>query len=239
MNNLIDEILRAHGGLDRWRQFERVEARLAQGGALWGLKGKAGVLDETAVTVATDRQWASHSPFGTIATRSEFTGARIALLDGAGRIIDASDHPRTSFAGHSLETPWDDLQLAFFAGCAMWTYLNTPFLLAWDGVRVEDAGQWEEQGETWRKINVHYPESLEVFSKAQSIYTGPDGLVRRLDYDVEIAGNTPGAHYVDKYVDVSGIQIPTRRRIFPRLPDGRSLGEPLVVSIELSDISLR
>jgi hypothetical protein len=30
--------------------------------------------------------------------------------------------------------PWTRLQLAYFAGCAMWTYLNTPFVLAWPGV---------------------------------------------------------------------------------------------------------
>ncbi|HVI53676.1 MAG TPA: hypothetical protein VM621_01335 [Luteibacter sp.] len=239
MSALVDDVLRAHGGLERWRSFRTIQATLAQGGALWGLKGKAGVLDQTSVTVATDRQWASHAPFGVIAARSEFTGRRIALLDPSGAVIDASDHPRASFAGHTLETEWNDIQLAFFAGCAMWTYLNTPFVLAWDGVVAEDAGAWEENGETWRKIGVHYPDSLEVFSKAQAIYVGPDGLVRRLDYDVEIAGNTPGAHYVDNYADVSGIRIPTRRRIFPRLPDGTSLSEPLVVSIELSDITLR
>jgi hypothetical protein len=37
---------------------------------------------------------------------------------------------------------------------------------------------------------------------------------------------------------VSGIRFPTRRRIFPRLPDGNSLAEPLVVSIDLDGIAL-
>ncbi|MEZ2418347.1 hypothetical protein [Luteibacter sp. RCC_6_2] len=239
MSTFVDDILDAHGGLDRWRRFTTVHAKLLQGGALWGLKGKAGVLDDTAVTVSTDRQWASHAPFGTRAARSDFTSQRIALLDASGTVMEAMDRPRASFEGHSLESPWNDIQLAFFAGCAMWTYLNTPFLLAWEGVHAEDGGTWEENGETWQKVNVRYPDSLEVFSKAQAIYVGPDKLVRRLDYDVEIAGNTPGAHYVDGYIDVSGIRIPTRRRIYPRLADGTSSGEPLVVSIELSDIVLR
>ncbi|MGF6539407.1 hypothetical protein [Paraburkholderia youngii] len=120
----------------------------------------------------------------------------------------------------------------------MWTYLNTPFVLAWPGVECEDAGEWKEQDQIWRKVVVRYPDSLEVFSKVQAIYVDADHLVRRLDYDVEIAGNTPGAHYVSDYSTVSGILIPTKRRIFPRLPDGSSLPEPLVVSIDLSNISL-
>src|SRR5437868_6584009 len=37
--------------------------------------------------------------------------------------------PRSSFKGHDFETPWTDLQLAYFVRCAMWTYMNTSFLL--------------------------------------------------------------------------------------------------------------
>jgi hypothetical protein len=238
MNAIAQSIIDAHGGIAQWRKFGKVRADLTQGGALWALKGQAGVLDTTTVTVATDRQWASHAPFGNVAARSEFTGSRIALLDAAGQTLQERNHPRTSFDRHVLETPWDSLQLAFFAGCAMWTYLNTPFVLAWDGVECEDAGEWTEHGEQWRKIRVYYPESLEVFSKAQAIYVGADNLVRRLDYDVEIAGSTAGAHYVSDYVTVSGIRIPTRRRIYPRLPDGHAMAEPMVVSIDLDHITL-
>lgn len=128
--------------------------------------------------------------------------------------------------------------VGLFAGCAMWTYLNSPFLLAFDGVECEDVGPWSEQGERWRKIHVVYPATLEVFSKVQAMYVGPDNLIRRLDYDVEIAGNTPGAHYVSDYVTVSGIRVPMRRRIYPRMPDGTSISEPLVVSIDLENIEL-
>ena len=120
----------------------------------------------------------------------------------------------------------------------MWTYLNAPFVLAWDGVHCEEDGIWNEHDEAWRRIRVHYPDTLEVFSNAQMIYVGPDGLVRRLDYDVEIAGNTPGAHYVSDYVTVSGIRFPTKRRIYPRAADGQAVPEPLVVSIDLHDIAL-
>jgi hypothetical protein len=70
----------------------------------------------------------------------------------------------------------------------------------------------------------------------QTLYAGEDGLLRRHDYNVEIAGSTPGAHYVEAYTEVSGIRFPTRRRILPRKPDGTAATDPLVVSIDLSDI---
>ena len=40
----------AHRGLDRWRQLKTVSARLLQGGVLWGLKGKDGILNDVHVT---------------------------------------------------------------------------------------------------------------------------------------------------------------------------------------------
>jgi hypothetical protein len=54
---------------------------------------------------------------------------------------------------------------------------------------------------------------------------------------VEISGGTSAAHYVSGYDDVAGIRVPTEHRIFPRSPDGQSLAEPLIVSIDLSEIA--
>jgi len=74
-------------------------------------------------------------------------------------------------------------------------------------------------------------------STEQTLYFDDDGLLARHDYDVEISGGTSAAHYVSEYAEVAGIRLPTRHRIFPRTPDSQSLAEPLVVSIDLSEIA--
>ncbi|MFB6449077.1 hypothetical protein [Bradyrhizobium tunisiense] len=238
MNSLATKIIDAHGDLSRWREFKRLSAKLKQGGALWGLKGHPGKLDETSVTVGLGEQWASHSPFGASDRISLFRPGNVQLQDRDGRVLAELKDPRASFAGHTLETPWSELQLAYFAGVAMWTYLNLPFLLARDGVQTERLSDWEEGGATWQRLRVTFPRDVATHSSVQTLYADQSGLLKRHDYDVEIAGNTPGAHYIADYADVQGFKIPTSRRIFPRGPDGRSLPEPLVVSIDLSDIRL-
>ena len=40
------------------------------------------------------------------------------------------------------------------------------------------------------------------------------------------------------YTEVAGIMFPTRNQILPRTPDGPALTEPLLISIELSEITL-
>jgi hypothetical protein len=49
MTELLETVIEAHGGLERWNQLDAVSARLAQGGALWTLKGQQGVLDDVFV----------------------------------------------------------------------------------------------------------------------------------------------------------------------------------------------
>jgi hypothetical protein len=73
-------------------------------------------------------------------------------------------------------------------------------------------------------------------STEQTLYFNDDGLLARHDYDVQISGGTTAAHYVSDY-DVAGIKLPIKNRIFPRTLAGQSLADPLVVSIDVSEIA--
>ena len=79
MDKLASEIIDAHGGLSRWRSFSSLSAHLVQGGVLWTLKGKAGVLDDTNVTIDLRRERASHAPFGDASRKSVFTPTLVEL----------------------------------------------------------------------------------------------------------------------------------------------------------------
>ncbi|TWB07012.1 hypothetical protein [Bradyrhizobium stylosanthis] len=238
MTKLSELAIEAHGGLQRWKQFKQVSADLRQGGALWSLKGQPETLQQTTVTVGLRKEWASHAPFGPERRRSRFEPGRVALESVDGTLLDELGDPRSSFASHTLQTPWTELQLAYFAGCAMWTYLNTPFVLAWPGVETEEMEPLRMSDGLWRRLAVRFPKDIATHSAVQTLYFDADGLLKRHDYDVEIAGNTPGAHLISDYVEVSGIRFPTKRRIFARQPDGSFSTEPLVVSIDLSNIRL-
>jgi hypothetical protein len=63
-----------------------------------------------------------------------------------------------------------------------------------------------------------------------------DGLLRRHDYDADVVGRTPAAHYIFDYRRISGILVPTRRRVLGRRPDGTSAPEPLIVTIDLQEV---
>jgi hypothetical protein len=237
MNDLLATTIKAHGGLERWNQLNTVSARLIQGGALWALKGQKGVLDGVVVTASLHDERVSHRPFGAPDRHSAFTPGRVAIETNDGTVLESLDQPRASFAGHTAATAWSTLQLAYFAGAAMWTYLTQPFSLTLPGFQMTELDPWEEAGQHWRRLRVDWPSSLATHSAEQTLYFTPDGLLVRHDYDVEISGGATAAHYLSDYIDVQGITVPTSHRILPRTPDGQSLAEPLIVSIGLSEIT--
>jgi hypothetical protein len=151
-------------------------------------------------------------------------------------VLDERADPRDSFAGHVLETPWDKLQLVYFAGYAMWTYLTAPFSFGTPGFHTEELAPWQEDGQTWRRLKVTFPDQIATHSKEQTFYFDSDGLVKRHDYTAEVIGAGPAAHYCAEYQEFNGIMVPTKRRVYAIDTDGTVNPEPLLVSIDLDQI---
>jgi hypothetical protein len=236
MNKLAEMAINAHGGMKRWHEFNQMSAHQIVGGVLWPMKGQDGIINDSRVTVELHREWASHTPFGGVDRRSVLEPSRVAIESTSGVILSERLDPRNSFSGHTLQTPWDDLQLAYFAGYAMWTYLTTPFLFALPGVESEEIESWEENGKTWRRLQANFPDTIATHNKRQTFYFDESGLVQRHDYDVDIAGGSPAAHYTYEHQVFEGIIVPTKHRVFIRQADSNPLAEPLVVSVDLEEI---
>lgn len=238
MSDLQQQVMEAHGGLDRFRQFSFLTARLRQFGILWDLKGKPDTLARADVRVNLRNEEVSHWPFHPTRNRSRFTPDEARIETPEGEVIERLTQPRASFAGFAMETHWSDPQLAYFSGYTMWTYLTAPFVLARPGVVAEEIAPWSEQGETWRRLRVTFPADIATHSREQTFYVGPNGLIRRHDYEVEIQGNNAAARYLLDPVTVEGIVLPSKFRVYPRNPDNTPATEPLIVGVDLSNYRL-
>ncbi|MEV7239444.1 hypothetical protein AB0N06_37950 [Streptomyces sp. NPDC051020] len=236
MNTLLNEVLEAHGGMDRRRQLSSARATLVSGGDLFALKGLPQDPTPREMTVRLHEEHASVAPFGAPDQRTGFTADRVAIERTDDSVVAERAHPRTSFDGHVLETPWDPLDRAYFNGYALWTYLTTPFLLAMPGFDVEEIEPWQEDGEEWRGLRATFPDTTASHSTRQDFYFGPDRLLRRHDYHVDIAGGFAAAQYVYDITEADGILLPTRRRAYRRDDDLRAIRTQVMVSIDLSDI---
>jgi hypothetical protein len=239
MNELLARIIDAHGGLDHWNRFEKVEATIVSGGGLFRLKGVPQDSTPRRMTVWLHEERSSVFPFGASDQRTMFTPGSVAIEKLDGTIVARRQVPRDSFAGHQMNTPWDALHRAYFNGYAMWTYLTTPFILAMDGVSVEESEPWREGEETWHVLRAYFPGSFDTHSCIQDFFFGEDFRLRRHDYSVNVAGGFSAAQLTSDYVVANEIPLPTRRRAYTRGSDRRPIVEMLMVSIDISDVQFK
>jgi hypothetical protein len=146
MNELLTKVLDAHGGLERWRSYNKVEATIVSGGGFFALKGVLQDANPRRMTVWLHEERSSVTPYGAADQRTMFTPDRIAIEKLDGTVVAERRMPRDSFAGHQMHTPWDPLHRAYFNGEALWTYLATPFAFVMDGFRVQETAPWCRRG---------------------------------------------------------------------------------------------
>ncbi len=142
MKDWPDSIINAHGGIDRWNGYEKVDAPIVSGGSFLALKGALQDSDPRRMTVLHEER-SSVQPYGAPDQRTVFSPERIAIEKLDGTLVAERHAPKDSFAGHQMGTPWDPLHRAYFNGEALWAYLTAPFLLTLDGVRVEEVESWQ------------------------------------------------------------------------------------------------
>jgi len=236
MNQLRDLVIDAHGGLERWKKVKAIEADMSIAGGLWARKGWPDVLKDVHVIVDTRSQWISYQPFINDSMRSSCTPDRSVIETRDGKPFKERTDPRASFDGHTVETQWDDLNLAYFSGYAMWNYLNTPFIFALPGFKTEEIEPWDEHGQKRRRLKVVFPDHIATHCAEQVFHVDEQGLIRRMDYSAPVAGGAPTAHYLHEHKDFSGIKIATKRRAVRRKSDGTAIPDPIFVAIDIADI---
>ena len=94
------------------------------------------------------------------------------------------------------------------------------------------------EGEIWRRLQVTFPNNIKSHTRTQISCFGPDGLLRRHDYTVDILGGATGLNYASAYRNVDGIIVPTKRRIYAYEGDYQPVWDPLLVRIDMGEITL-
>jgi len=238
---LLDEVLAASGGLERWRAVTAIAAHGAFGGLLRS-RFPGNRMAAVTVRVQLARQHATFDGFPHADLRAIFDRGDVRIETRDGALLDSRRDARAAFAGLGglrRNLRWDALDATYFAGYAWWNYLATPILLAREGVTVADGGVWREAGDRWRRLEVRFPAGLHTHSPRQTLYVDAAGLIRRHDYTARPVGRwAHAAHYCSDHRRIDGLVFPARRRVRPRGPGGRSLAHPVLVALDLDRIEV-
>jgi hypothetical protein len=140
MNTLLELALTAHGGLKRWQEIKNIRAKASITGATWYIKNRPDVLKNVEIDVETKSEKLTMSFIGE-PKQTVFEGSIITIKRDK-QPPEIWQNSVKSFEGHTLETPWNDIHVAYFSGEALWTYLNIPFIYAHPDFEIEEISPW-------------------------------------------------------------------------------------------------
>jgi hypothetical protein len=235
MNELLKFALDAHGGMERWTKLTELRADLSVTGALWQVKNQVDALKHIRIEADLRQQSITTHIIGQN-KRLHFAPDFVSAETEDGTLLERRNRPRASFGGQELHTPWNDLHVAYFNSYALWTYFTIPFLYAYPGFVTEELAPWEENGETWRPLSVLFPREIASHTQKQISYFGPDGLLRRHEYTVDVLGGAQGVNYASDYRNVNEISVPMKRRVYAYDVAKRKIPEPVLVAIDIHEI---
>ena len=187
----------------------------------------------------TRKQSLTITPFPQPGRRATWEPYRQTIETAEGFLVTERRDPAAAFIGASRRSPWDEFQVAYFASEANWNYFVAPFLFTRGDFVTEETWPWRENGQVWRTLLVTYPETIVAPSRQQTYYFDSAGLLRRLDYTVDVLGAGPAVHYPSRYRVFDGIVVPTRRRVYVRSPDGYPLLDSVSVAIDVSGVTFQ
>lgn len=229
---LLDQVLDAHGGRDRWSRAKTIRARLTMTGPMWTMIGQGTAFAGVELELDPHEQRTLVTGFTGQGRRGIYTPDLVVIEDADGAVLQERADPREKYPVRDENLRWDDLHALYFGGYAMWNYLTTPYTLTRPGVRTEELEPFRaENGEDWRRLKVTYPPEITVHSTEQTFYFDAAGLQRRVDYAPYVLGSRPAAHFTEAHRTVSGLVFPTHRYV-RSIVDGRLDQRIIVIDFE-------
>jgi hypothetical protein len=240
MNELLNRILAAHGGLEAWRGVTRIQAETLLDGPFWDWRGWPQIRRTQTITLDPRRQHITLAPLVGEGTTASFEAMpeRVEIHGADGSVLRHRDDPRHAFPAYEDAVAWDELHLAYFTGVANWNYLTEPFLFTYPGVETREIAPWTEDGETWRRLEVTFPPGLPNHSAQQTFYYDKDFLLRRMDYSPDVTGNSLIAHYAHDPRRFDGFVFYTRRAVHLRTPEGTADQAFAPITIRTESVSV-
>lgn len=219
---ILETVISAHGGLERWRQVNAIRTRVRGIFPLMMIKGVFPRWRTFDATINAGRPRVHLRDYPSAGCQGEFDRWRVAITTPDSRVEERDYMPRGNDGRPLFRYVWDDLDLLFFIGYALWNYMVSPFLFMQQGFEHRRLEPVRWRGQWLQRMDLVYPDDLPKHCKTQRYFIDERGLIRRLDYRADVIGSWAiGAHLCSRYESFDGLYYPCRREVYggwiPRL----------------------
>ncbi len=212
----IKKIIQAADPKSIWSSLNSISIPLCAYGPLFHMLGQGDIFKQGGeAEIFTKEMKVVFTNFPKSGWKGIFTGDKVEVQNPQGIVVGERLNPRSQFQSRFPFPKWDQLDILYFFGYALWNYTNFPYVLKNPNIRSRLIGKKSVAGKTCDHLQVIYPEGFHTHSTEQFYCFDEEGLLVRHDYIVEIAGPTyRGQHFTFNYARSSeGIAWATRRRV--------------------------
>jgi hypothetical protein len=235
MNSLSATAMRAieaYGGMLLWETAKKLEAEVSVTGLAFRLKRRP-FFQHAKISMDIDRPISKLTPIGKDRFVSGLLNDQDAILeDQDGKQFAERKNARSFFPYGRRLLYWDDLDMAYFANYAFWNYFTLPKLL------INPKITWKET-----KVGVLealFPKEIPTHSRKQEFRFDPvSGNLIQHNYTAEIiSGLASAAHMILSHKNINGFNVPNKRIVSPKAPNGKALGFPVLIEIHVHDFNV-
>lgn len=224
---LVSQVLRAHGGLDRWDRISAFSAHVSLGGTLFPLDGAA---REYVVEGETGQPRLNLFCSSDATRHGVYRPDRVELRDSSNALLDALDRPIASLAGRPADRMFTELESVFLIGNLLWSAIMGPFVLAAPRVSA-----LESVSKGIRHLDVTLPPDLDPLCPHRRLRIREDGTLYRSDQDMPPLHPFPVAETLSAHLVFDGILVATLRRVRALGLDG-DMARKSLLDLEIFDV---
>lgn len=233
--SVLEEIIEAHGGRERWRAVDVIRGSLSSGGFAFASRWQPFALRDLKIEVSPHTPRVVLHDFCKKGWRGVWTPIHVQIRDTNDSLIQDRHDPRAQFSRFVKQIRWDKLDILYFAGYALWNYLSFPFVLEWPGVTVAELRHADGSA----RLDVAFDPSVPTHSAAQAFHVDAARRLVRHDYTADPVGRwAKVANFCLAAEHVAGLRFTTRRKVYPRFGSRIVLPFPTLVWIEIDDLDV-
>lgn len=183
MPELVERIILAHGGEERWKSVDHVMARVSMGGPEFTSRMQPNPLQDVEVTVSTASPALVLAGYPTEGQTAYYQPNRVWIEGSDGRVQEERAAPGATFKSFRHWLWWDHLDVVYYCGVTLWQALCLPFTLLRSGCELTELSPVDVPGaERLYPLQVVFPADIPGFAQCQTFFADAAGLVRRIDY---------------------------------------------------------
>ncbi|NHQ59861.1 hypothetical protein G9409_04540 [Chlorobium sp. BLA1] len=230
LSDTAEKAIAAYGGRELWQSAGKLEVEISARGLAFTLKRRP-FFSHAKMVLDVHRPYATLIPIGLDpAVTGVLDGPDVRLENEEGEVIVERRKARDYFKVGRRLFYWDDLDMSYFANYASWNYFTLPALLMREDIN-------------WREVEpglleARFPDEIPTHSRVQRFrFDRKTGLLIQHDYTAQIISPLAAASNVvlNHAINSAGILYPSVRRVTPTGPNGKPLGGPVLIHLDIHD----